>query len=161
MFQNAAEYAAAADFPAAGVREYAPRVEQSAGVSAIRLRLAARASAMGHTRARVFELPLDAPGLIRATIPPGTGALFLRSQTAHTPGDHRPLGALLRGLRLDGVRLALADRSLLRGFHELERHGDQVVRWTNGDAVITLVPTASARCVEIDVAALCDRRRAA
>jgi hypothetical protein len=47
-----------------------------------------------------------------------------------SPGTGGNSARWVAGLSLDGKALSLTDERLLRGFHAPERHGAQLVRWT-------------------------------
>jgi len=135
---------------------FAPLLESGTVVEAVRNRLAARASGMGFVAAPAASLWLT-HGACRLVLEAGVTALTLRSSTGFAPGDRRQLGALIRGITVDGVPLDLCDAGLQRGFHAPERHGKNTVRWTNGDAVLALPPSGQTRVIEIRVAAVMER----
>jgi hypothetical protein len=83
------------------------------------------------------------------------------STAERPPGDRRTLGALITSLHLDGVAIDLVDPCLSAGFQAIERHDRHLVRWTNGEALITLPPRADARILDIGVATLLGVRQAA
>lgn len=70
--------------------------------------------------------------------------------------DRRRLGALLTGIAIEGTPICLDDARLARGFHGTERHGDALVRWTNGNGVLSLPDALTDRRLEITVASLAD-----
>jgi T5SS/PEP-CTERM-associated repeat protein len=154
MFQNVGDYRTL--YPEAELVApvyCAPRLEGGELVTAIRARLAARAVAMG------FEVPGSvsielAVGRNRALVRAGVGEVRLLAPVFHAPGDARPLGAQIRGVKVHKVAIDLADRRLTQGFYPIETDGASKLRWTNGEAVIELDPVGYNRWCEIDVAAM-------
>jgi T5SS/PEP-CTERM-associated repeat protein len=132
----------------------APLVEGGPTLAAMRAHLADRAALLGCPVSAGLEITLGAAGCFSAAVPPNVPAFRLVSASARHGGDHRLLGALVTGLRIDGTAVSLADSRLIRGFHEVERHGTKLVRWTDGAAVLRLDPTPQAKLVEIEVAAV-------
>ncbi len=124
---------------------YAPLVEDGPAVSVVRECLTARAAAMGVVETDMCDIILVAAGRVDAVIPPRIGTFRLASNAMRVSGDRRLLGALITGLRLDGAAMALDDPRLGLGFHEVETHGAQKVRWTDGAATVTLAPSDLAR----------------
>jgi hypothetical protein len=155
IFHNAHEYPAL--YPHAPRRPAAfcaPRVSDRAAVAAIRRHLAARAAAIGFVPPCVPEIDLASAGELRVTVPDGAEIIRLVSHSASVAGDRRRLGALLRGLRIDGASIPLHDPRLRAGFHAIEMHGTQAVRWTDGAATVHLGRGGAARLVELDVASV-------
>jgi hypothetical protein len=153
MFQNAAEYRAR--YPNAGhvkPRYVAPRLESGEEVAAVNARLAARAVALGYKLPHAMVIDVCEPGAVRANVPAGVSEVHLRAATGHAPGDRRALGALITDIRIDRQAIDLASPCLIRGFHELERHGHKWVRWTEAQAVIRIGAMNYGRMVEIEVA---------
>ncbi len=160
LFSNAADYVSPMTMPLPAV-EYAPRTELGPALTALRTRLATRAVALGFTLTVSHLVTLTTPGVTRANIPSGVEAVHLCSSAERIPGDHRTLGALITSLHLDGAPIALFDPRLISGFHAVEQHGAQIVRWTNGEAVLMLAPSAGERMLDIGVATLLGMRQAA
>jgi hypothetical protein len=160
LFANAFEYVASStmQFPAV---EYAPRTEHGPALTALRQSLATRAEALGFTLPVAHLVALTTPGVTRATVPPGVEAVHFCSTAESTPEDHRTLGALITHVQLDGEPIALFDPCLTSGFHAVEQHGAHIVRWTNGEAVLTLAPSARERVLDIGIATLLGLRQAA
>ncbi|MDE2006279.1 MAG: Hint domain-containing protein, partial [Rhodospirillales bacterium] len=63
--------------------------------------------------------------------------------------DQRQLGVMVRGLRLNGAKLALDCPSLGDGWWAAETDGASVWRWTDGDAALEATETASVLEVEL------------
>jgi T5SS/PEP-CTERM-associated repeat protein len=151
MFHNAGDTSAPGPTSAAGC---APRCEQGPAVAAVRARLASRAAELGYHRPATHRIALDQVGLIRAVVPAGVTEVHMHSPVGYAMGDYRPLGALLLSLALDGRPIGLGHPRLLRGWHGIERHDGQVVRWTNGEAAITLDRADVDQVIEIRVGTL-------
>ena len=132
----------------------APHVESGPYIDAVRARLVERAAALGYAGSGVHELALDRDGCVRTTVPAGVETLQLVSSSCRLAGDRRVLGALLMGLRIDGVAVALDDASLGLGFHEVEAHDARQVRWTSGLGEIVIGASEFDRVIEVDVATL-------
>jgi hypothetical protein len=130
----------------------AERIEAGPVLDTIRAGLAERALAFGFIPPCAQPITIAEGEITRGVIPAGVGELHLLCQSGRAPGDARLLGALIVDLRLDGTSIDLTDRALARGFHEVERHGANLARWTNGEAVLRLAPTLFERHVEIRVA---------
>jgi hypothetical protein len=160
LFSNAADYVSPKTMQTPAV-EYATRTEHGPALTALRTRLAARAIALGFTLSVSHLVTLTTPGVTRATLPPDVEAVHLCSSAERNPGDHRALGALITSLHLDGAPIALFDPCLTSGFHTVEQHGAHIVRWTNGEGVLKLAPSAGERMLDIGVATLLGMRRAA
>ncbi len=160
LFANAADYLAPTTMQTPAV-EYAPRIEHGPALTALRTCLAARAVTLGFTLPVSHPVMLTNPGVTRATIPPGVEAVHLCSSADRIPGDHRTLGALITSLHLEGTPIALFALCLTSGFHAVEQHGGQIVRWTNGEAVLMLAPNTGERTLEIGVATLLGLQQAA
>jgi hypothetical protein len=155
MFANAPDFAHLYPNAApAPIRYYAQRLQHGPVVDAVRHRLTQRAANLGYTPTRAHTLYLTDPGVTHVAIHPGVSELHLRSTTRTVSGDARTLGALVVGLRLDGHEVALNDISLARGFHPAETHGTRLVRWTDGNGVITFHAAPAERWMEIDVSAI-------
>ncbi len=153
LFANAADYVAPPTMQSPAV-EYAPRTEHGPALAWVRSRLAERAVALGIALPISQRVQLTTPGVTKALIPSGVAALHLCSTALRPPGDHRSLGALITSLHLDGRPIDLFDPCLTSGFHTIEQHEAQIVRWTNGEAIITLAPAAAERILDIRVATL-------
>jgi hypothetical protein len=153
LFDNCDE-AAGLGALAPGGAPFAAKVEDGAALAGLRARLAARAACLGFSARVETEVAIARPGLVRARLPAGPGCARLVCTGAHLGGDRRRLGALVSRITLDGVALPLTGRHLERGFHLPERHGDAVVCWTDGDAVIAPAPAAGERVLEVGIAAM-------
>ncbi len=129
----------------------APLVESGAIVAKARADLAARALMLGHSGSRRIDIDIQRAGLVRQVIEKDIETVRLVSTDARCEGDRRRLGALLRALRIDGAAVPLDDNRLGLGFHDVETHGVQVVRWTDGDAIVSIGRGAAERLIEIDV----------
>ena len=101
-----------------------------------------------------YAIRIEAPGKIRVMVPAGVGAVSLVSPCGWVPGDIRRLGALITGFSIGDDVLDLADVCFVDGFHLQELHGMQPVRWTNGEAVVAIMPRPVGRWCEIEVAAV-------
>ena len=134
--------------------------EDGPTLAAARCRLAARATELGFDRARVAEIKIASAGHLSLTVPADAHSVHLVSPSARRGGDRRRLGALVRGIRIDGAALALHDARLGSGFHAAEVHGRQMVRWTDGNATVQLGRGAVERRIEIDVASVIVERAA-
>ncbi len=132
----------------------APLVEDGPILAAVQEALAVRAMQIGRPVPAISSLEIEAAGQVSMVLPAGAEIIRLVSRSDRRGGDRRRLGALVRGLRIDGASVALHDDRLERGFHEVEIHGVQTVRWTNGSATLALGRSANDRMVEIDVAAV-------
>jgi autotransporter-associated beta strand protein len=130
-----------------------PVVEDGEVVARARRALHDRAASMGHTQDRLAEIPLNAIGPVTAMVAGAAEAVRLVSASAFVPGDRRRLGALVTALLIDGRQLDLADPRLGLGFHPLEWHGPNAVRWTDGGALLCLGTAQAAREVAVHVAA--------
>jgi hypothetical protein len=146
MFHNAAEYTRVSDSPALS---YAPRIEQGPQLDAIRRCLAERAVSLGHNLPHPHEIVITESGTISATVPAGTDEIHLITPSGRVPHDRRLLGALLLDVKLNGQPIELSDPRLTRGFHAVERHGQNQVRWTNGNGVITIPPSSLPQIIEV------------
>jgi hypothetical protein len=104
-------------------------------------------------------MEITAPGRTVMTIPAACDTLRLVSASGRQPADRRRLGVLVRALRVDGMTLPITDPRLGIGFYAPERHGTQTLRWTNGDAIITLGAAEDMRLIELDVAAVVEGER--
>ena len=154
MFQNAADYRTLYPDQALVPPQYfAPRRSTGSQVAAIRARLAQRGEACGYIPPGAVTLPL-AVGANRFPIAPGVGTLNLVSSFGKSGTDQRWLGALVTSLAIDGAAVELTDGRLSVGWNELERHNGRKVRWTSGEAVVTLDPAPIERMFEIEVAAI-------
>jgi len=76
-----------------------------------------------------------------ATIPAGTRSLrlcsrFVRPSMVSDSSDHRALGLMVRGLAIDGTRIAADHPALSRGWHAAEHDAAGTWRWTDGDATL-------------------------
>jgi hypothetical protein len=124
----------------------------------VRQRLLARAVALGWTPARDdpdlrltadgrVVRPLAGEGAAAFLFPASTKDVRLMSSTvcpAEALGslDQRDLGVMLAGLSFSGShggeprRIALNDKQLCDGVHEVENHGGALRRWTTGEAIL-------------------------
>ena len=134
----------------------APLVTAGPILATLRGRLAARATTIGLPPPRGLEILLNAAGTTRASVPAGVETIRLISQSEQKAGDRRRLGALVAGLRIDGVVLPLDDIRLGFGFYGTELHGAIAVRWTDGAANIAIGGGAE-RVIEIEAAAVAGR----
>jgi hypothetical protein len=132
----------------------APLVEDGAILTAVQEALASRALEIGKPVAAIPSIEIEAAGRVIMVVPAGADTLRLVSRSDRRGDDRRRLGALIRGLRIDGASVVLHDERLGCGFHEVEDHGAQTVRWTNGKATLALGRSEHDRMVEIDVAAV-------
>jgi hypothetical protein len=152
MFENADEYTALyPSDPAPPARYCAERIEYGPVLDAIRDRLAARAAATDLTQPMTHVVTLSNGAFTRAVIPAGVTAVHLLCGRARPAGEGRMLGALLQEIRLDDVAIDLADERLTHGFHEVEQHGAQYVRWTDGHGIVQLSASRFARVLEVRV----------
>jgi hypothetical protein len=87
-------------------------------------------------------------------IPAHVTTLRLVSDSTRSGQDNRRLGALITALHVDGAPMALNDPRLGLGFHEVEQHGAQCVRWTDGAATITLGRSEQPRALTLRIAAV-------
>jgi hypothetical protein len=126
-----------------------PFVNRGPLVEAIRQRLAARAEAMGWTRASDMDLHLIIDGrridptidgdLARFVLPADAPTARLVSRTFVPGADRRKLGVRIKSLAVsDGLRLSreIPVDVLSEGVHGLEHEGQRTWRWTDGDAVL-------------------------
>ncbi len=137
-------------------RACAPLLEDGPELERLRAALAARRDAAP----RVQSVRIDGSGTSRFRVEPGVTSLRLLCDAVDGVGDPRRRGALVTAIRLDGVRILMRDPRLLRGFHEIERHGRKFVRWTDGEAWLRLDPCETARELEIDIFTLARRQQA-
>jgi hypothetical protein len=121
---------------------------------AVSIRLAARAEALGRALPVTLDVMLSRIGSTRVVVPGDVEIVRLVSGTARPPEDGRRLGALVAGMRLDGVAVPLEDSLLADGFHGIETHGDTRVRWTDGAATLAIGRAPSHRILRIEVAML-------
>jgi hypothetical protein len=129
-------------------------VESGPRLGLMRDHLADRAARLGYPVRGVHDIRIEGEGRISAIVPGHIVTIRLSSASCRVGGDSRLLGALVTGLRVDGIAVALDDISLIRGFQEVEMHGAKPVRWTDGAGIFTLGAAANARLVEIDVATM-------
>ena len=139
----------------------APLAESGPEVDALHEALRSRAFDLGYTRANDPELRVIADGIALAPvceegncyrfILPATtrwAKLVSRSQRPADAGpecgDKRHLGVAATRLEIDGVAVDLA--TLGGGWHEVERDGDSVWRWTDGAAALP-----PARRLEVEI----------
>jgi hypothetical protein len=144
MFDNAT-----ASSVAARAKACAKLVERGPVLASVRAHLAARAAALGLSPAATLEIAVTAPGRLRRIVPPGVTRANIVSGSGHAAGDRRRLGALLAAVRLDDA--ALPAICFASGFHAPESHDGRAVRWTDGDAVLTLPPAPSPRVLDVEV----------
>lgn len=128
----------------------APLVAAGPQLTALQLRLHARAEALGWTRTEAADLQIEADGVAIAPVHaegnrfwflvPEAKALMLRSnhgvlaQLVPGLGDGRTLGVAVAELRIDGVAVDLDAGIFAAGFYPVERHEALGWRWTNGAA---------------------------
>ncbi len=129
----------------------APLVEEGPALAQVRAKLDAWARRLLGTLPAIPEVMLDAVGCATATVPAEATAIRLLSPAGRAGTDIRRLGALIRALRIDGAPVAIDDKRLGLGFHEVEHHGPQAVRWTDGAATLTLGRGDRERRVEVEV----------
>jgi hypothetical protein len=132
----------------------APLLEAGPQLTATRARIAERAIALGYGPPPIRDVCLATVGTARLLIPQNARLVRLVSQSARTGSDQRRLGALVSGFRIDGNQYGVADIRLGLGFHEIEHHGPNTVRWTDGDAIMDLGRASRLRRLEVDVVAL-------
>ncbi len=129
----------------------APLHEAGPLVEATRARLAARAEALGYRRTgeadahivadgRAIPATRDADGAYRFQLPQGvrSAALVSRSLRPADKGlaDRRRLGVVVHALACDGVAYPLD--ALGAGWHAVERDGERMWRWSDGEAQLPL-----------------------
>jgi len=140
-------------------------VRDGAELVAARSFLLERAQALGHVLTREPDLRLRAGGRLlhptiagrvhRFRLPAGAKGIRLVSRSAapahvrDDSDDTRRLGVAVARIVLDGKPIALTDGRLGPGWHDVERDGSKVWRWTNGDAGLGL---AGGRSLDIEVA---------
>jgi hypothetical protein len=132
----------------------APLIEDGPTLLAVRRFLAVRAHALGLTVPQVPAIEIEEPGQVTMSVAADAEMICLLSHSDRRGDDRRRLGVLVRALRIDGEALALNDARLGSGFHEVEVHGLQTVRWTNGNATVHLGRGSAARRIEVDVASV-------
>ena len=154
MFQNAGDHPAGPDADPAAAVYCAPRFESGPLVEQVRAQLGARGVWLGLTPAKSTVIELREAGLAMVPVPPNVGALRLVTPSGVNGLDVRRLGALIRGFVLEGVPFELADPRFVRGFYPVETHGENVVRWTDGEALVVLDPKPFTRWCEISVASV-------
>ncbi len=150
-------------------------VQNGPVLAAVRERLLGRIAAFGYVEAEHEGLRILADGVrvaalqngrtLRVNVPAGTRVLTLVSSSG-VPSHHdaqssdaRRLGIAIKGLRVGGMRAALAevaldDVRLGAGFHATESNGETRWRWTDGNATVSLATMKSRSrtvVVEIDV----------
>jgi hypothetical protein len=133
---------------------YAPLVEHGPMLARVRAGLAGRAAALGLA---VSELRVDvtAPGPVTVAVPAGTSRVVIAAPAGRVAGgDARVLGCAIKGVHLDGTRLAPDDKRLAGGFHAVEGEGDDAWRWTDGAGALELGADATARVLDFTVIAL-------
>jgi hypothetical protein len=138
----------------------APLVEDGPMLAAARQVLAARARSLGMSVQDMPVVEIGIEGQVSLIVPADADGFCLVSRSDRVGQDRRCLGALLREIRVNGQALSLSDARLAAGFHEVEHHDGQVVRWTNGRAAIALGRAAQERLVQIYVVAIIAGRRA-
>ncbi len=131
----------------------APLLEDGPQLTAMRARLADRAIALGYRPPPVRDMCVSTVGTARMVVPQDVQGVRLVSPSSRTGSDRRRLGALVSGFRIDGNRYGVADFRLGLGFHEIEQHGPNTVRWTDGDAMIDIGRADTARHLEVDIVA--------
>jgi hypothetical protein len=136
----------------------APLVEDGPALVAVRQALADRANALGLAVTQTPEIEIAEPGQMTLSVAADAEIIRLVSRSDRRGDDRRRLGALVRALRIDGEPLALHDARLGAGFHEVEVHGIQTVRWTNGNATVHLGCGSATRRIEVDVASVMTER---
>lgn len=146
----------------------APWASSGEMVEAVRRRLAARAEALGFTRTSDPDLVLFADGRtifpqsITAekavfAVPAEAQSLRLASRNVvPSVADPRWLGVAISRLVFSGHGLRHVidadDPALHDGFHDVERDGERVWRWTNGAATLPYRPLPYAMRLELHLA---------
>jgi hypothetical protein len=166
-FGNAMEYTALHGRldPVSWDQACAPMVAAGPQLTSVQASLHDRALAMGWTRSEEPNLCLLADGVAIAPVMtkanrywfavPACSDLVLSSNASILaqvmPGlpDTRQLGVAVSDLKLDGQSVDLA-QAFTHGAHDLETHGVQAWRWTNGAAYLALT-LAEPAMVEITV----------
>ncbi len=133
-----------------GVVACGPMVEDGPVLERARGVLAARAGGASTQ----MDVALAAEGVVRVVVGAGIETVRLVGPSAVRAGDVRRLGALVTEVRLGGVGVRLDDGRLGLGFHDLEVHGAQPVRWTDGAASIRVGAAVRERVLEVSVGAL-------
>jgi hypothetical protein len=88
------------------------------------------------------------------TVPADITAIRLVSPSGRVAGDRRLLGARIASVSINGAALPMGDLRFGTGFHGVEMHEAQAMRWTDGAATIFLGRGAADRIVAIDVACM-------
>lgn len=164
-FDNAAVVALHPDFDGSAERAwrelaYAPLIDDGPVLEAVRERLTSRAAVIGFDAEVDRTITVDTLGAHFFTLSPKTQIIRLVSSRHAPAGDRRTLGVALGLIAVDGIPLALDDPRLAIGFHVIERHRNAEWRWTDGNAVLNLGDTRSARTLELDVVAVPQERLA-
>ena len=128
-------------------RACAPLVESGPKLDAVRARLAEIA---GPLMPAAEIVAIRTTGVIRAMLPAGVLRVHLVSHCRRPEGETRRLGAAIAGITLDGAAVALDGEAAATGFHAPE----QGWRWTHGEGVLLVAPSANARELVVNVAML-------
>lgn len=150
----------------------APSASSGEAVEAVRRRLMARVETLGFVRTPESDLVLIADGrTIRPqtmtpeqavfTVPAGAQILRLVSRSAvpaeirAASTDKRRLGVAISRMMLSGHGqrhvIEADDPSLRDGFHDVERNGDLIWRWTNGAATLPYRPQPHAMTLDVQL----------
>ena len=132
----------------------APLVVGGAALAAIRARLHEVAAGQGALVPAELVVTLGGVGRMAVLLPAGIGQIRLCSPAGICAPDRRRLGALVAGIAVDGVACDLVTLSGANGFHGAERHDGEMVRWTDGEAVLAVAAVDIDRRLTVDVAAL-------
>lgn len=103
------------------------------------------------------ELISDADGDYVFLLPPGAGAVTLRSrlftpaETDPAGGDQRLLGVAVARIVHDGVDIGLNSAACRSGFLPIEQGVDERWRWTVGDAILDLPPADGEATLEVTI----------
>ena len=147
-------------------RGCAPLLLDGADMLTAWARLRGRAMALGYALTDCPDLRVRAdgvrvparrsiPGQWRVVLPPGTRRVGLLSRTVvpehvdRSQADRRDLGIALTGIALDGRPASLESPALAAGFYPIERSGASEWRWTDGNAVLHVVPVNRAMTLDL------------
>ena len=146
-------------------RRCAPWLQETPALRLLRVRLRARAIALGYQDTDDADLRLETiqnggrvplasqrnGTTLQAVLPAGAATVRLLSRSAvpaeqvEGSGDQRRLGVAVARILLDGIDLPLDDPRLGLGWQGMEPGR----RWTNGHATLVLAPAAGPRRLEI------------